>query len=460
MDSTLLLSLVSLILLVAVLHARTSTKLRYLPHAGHTYIASVKNFFSANEGIRGGFGDRLFNFPILGDNVVVGKSRDSLSMEATSEELIQFNHVVGPPLTHEVDHFLAVKMMLNKNLGAIVAPLLDEMVDASWSTFSTILASVCNRVFVGEALSRNKEYIDLMAGLSDSAIRNGVIFRTIVPVCFRRPAGRLLQWILGHRRKMEEFLEPLIEERRRRRKLNEPLKNDMLSWMMGDENPSIAALAMAVININFLALHTTIKTFTNVFFRLASESSYVLPLREEIEMHLDPNNMASWSIAALSRCVKLDSFFKESMRLDTLGALWLPRMTLDEFTFSDGTTLPAKTVVAVAVSVVHENEHAYEDGRTFDGFRFSKKVVLEEEDSRWMHRMTTPSPSYLAFGKGQHLCPGRFFASVVMKFLTAYVCMNYDVKMEMEGKRPGLTALGPSAGPPRKTRILFRRRRL
>ncbi|KAF8910293.1 cytochrome P450 [Mucidula mucida] len=393
------------------------------------------------------------------------------------QQLIQFNHVVGPPLTHEVDHFHAVKTTLNKNLGAIVAPLLDEMVDAcgrsivvgkdenwvpieAWSTFSTILASMCNRVFVGEALSRRKEYIDLTAGLSDSAIRNGVIFRTIVPACLRRYAGKLLQRILGHRRKMEEFLEPLIEEKRRQRKEDKPLENDMLSWMMGDEDPSTAALAMAVINMNFLALHTTIKTFTNVFFRLASDPSYVLPLREEIETHLDPKDITSWSIAALSRCVKLDSFFKESMRLDTLGALWLPRMTLDEYTFSDGTTLPAKTVVAVAVSVVHEDEHAYEDSRTFDGFRFSKKVLLDEEDSRWMHRMTTPSPSYLAFGRGQHLCPGRFFASVVMKFLTAYVLMNYDVKMEVEGKRPGLTALGPSAGPPRKTRILFRRRPL
>ncbi len=154
-----------------------------------------------------------------------------------------------------------------------------------------------------------------------------------------------------------------------------------------------------------------------MFFRLASDPSYVLPLREEIETHLDPKDITSWSIAALSRCVKLDSFFKESMRLDTLGALWLPRMTLDEYTFSDGTTLPAKTVVAVAVSVVHEDEHAYEDSRTFDGFRFSKKVLLDEEDSRWMHRMTTPSPSYLAFGRGQHLWYVSFTFVVIITVL-------------------------------------------
>lgn len=39
-----------------------------------------------------------------------------------------------------------------------------------------------------------------------------------------------------------------------------------------------------------------------------------------------------------------------------------------------------------------------------------------------------PSDKFLAWGHGRHACPGRFFATYLMKIMLAHVLVHYDVK--------------------------------
>uniref|UniRef100_A0A0W0GF56 Cytochrome p450 n=1 Tax=Moniliophthora roreri TaxID=221103 RepID=A0A0W0GF56_MONRR len=88
-----------------------------------------------------------------------------------------------------------------------------------------------------------------------------------------------------------------------------------------------------------------------------------------------------------------------------------------------------------------------------------KPTEQEEYTSQdWVHRMTGTSDTFLAFGSGRHLCPGRFFASLELKIFMAYLVLNYDVKMAREGMRPPNEWLGPMSEPSTKARVLFRRR--
>ena len=126
--------------------------------------------------------------------------------------------------------------------------------------------------------------------------------------------------------------------------------------------------------------------------------------------HLDIDNPLGWTKEAFVRCVKLDSFLKEVLRLHNLGAIWLPRLTMSDFAFSDGTTIPTGNLIAVAATTIHEDPRIYHDPLRFDGFRFCR----ERENAGgsgsgvlvaggWQHRLTGTSASYLTFGGGRHL---------------------------------------------------------
>ncbi|KAG7096044.1 hypothetical protein E1B28_006725 [Marasmius oreades] len=74
--------------------------------------------------------------------------------------------------------------------------------------------------------------------------------------------------------------------------------------------------------------------------------------------------------------------------------------------------------------------------------------------------MTSTSESFLAFGGGRHLCPGRFFAAMELKMFMAYLVLNYDVKMPRDGVRPADEWLGPMSGPATRAHVLFRKRQV
>ncbi|KAJ7678862.1 hypothetical protein DFH06DRAFT_974719 [Mycena polygramma] len=80
-----------------------------------------------------------------------------------------------------------------------------------------------------------------------------------------------------------------------------------------------------------------------------------------------------------------------------------------------------------------------------------------DSDDDWKYRLTGTSPHCLSFGGGRHICPGRFFASLELKCLVAYLVLNYDVKTPVAGNRPPDEWFGPTSNPARNAEILFRR---
>lgn len=156
-----------------------------------------------------------------------------------------------------------------------------------------------------------------------------------------------------------------------------------------------------------LALTGIYQTFTHAIYCLASQPQYISILRAEVEQQLDSGDTTTWTRDALGRCVKLDSFLKETLRLHGLGAIWMPRLAVSDFSFSDGTNIPPGYFVATAATAVHENDALYENSRDFNGLRFSsmRKGTFgrPETEKDWQYKMTSNSESYLAFGGGRHL---------------------------------------------------------
>jgi len=81
----------------------------------------------------------------------------------------------------------------------------------------------------------------------------------------------------------------------------------------------------------------------------------------------------------------------------------LTRVALRPFTFSNGVTVPAGTLVAVPSAAIHSDEEVYPNSEEFDGFRFAK---LREHNGDGLpvagHQLTSTSWDYLEFGYGRH----------------------------------------------------------
>jgi cytochrome P450 len=79
------------------------------------------------------------------------------------------------------------------------------------------------------------------------------------------------------------------------------------------------------------------------------------------------------------------------------------RLALRPFTFSNGVTVPAGTVVAIPASSTHTDERNYSDPDEFDGFRFAKLREMEgHTTAATKYLSVSPSSGFLTFGLGRH----------------------------------------------------------
>ena len=152
-------------------------------------------------------------------------------------------------------------------------------------------------------------------------------------------------------------------------------------------------------------------------YRLLANPEYIEPLRQEVEAAVAEEG---WTKAGLDKMYKIDSFLRETQRLDGLGigpvySLRLPsqllmpallvvlvRLALRPFTFSNGITVPAGAVVAAPLSAIHTDGKVYPSSGEFDGFRFAKLRERDGGDMANRHQMGTTCTTHVAFGHGRH----------------------------------------------------------
>ena len=138
----------------------------------------------------------------------------------------------------------------------------------------------------------------------------------------------------------------------------------------------------------------------------------------------------------------------------------LTRRALVDYSFSDGTKIPAGSTLSVSITHTHLNPETYEDPMKFDGFRFIKMKERAEVEglTDMKFDMATTSLQSLAFGHGRHACPGRFLAAVEVKMMIAYIITTYDLKLASDIRPPDLF-LFHLCIPNATAEIFFRRRR-
>ncbi|KAI0254422.1 cytochrome P450 [Lactifluus subvellereus] len=402
---------------------------------------------------------------------------NALSMIEPAIEFLQPKYTLDLLNVDDSYHTDIIRSRLTRNIAVTFKDVREELVialdnlfqtsDDEWTkipiveTMQLVISGVTNRVFVGPPLCRNRDYQTLNLTFALNVVKFGLII-SMFPKPLKALVSRILSNLPSQIRQEIEFIRPMVEERfAKMEEFGEEWDdkpNDMLMWLMSEAKgveKSVDGLARRLLLVNFAAIHSTSITFTQVLYRLLANPEYIEPLREEVEAVVAQEG---WTKAGMDKMHKIDSFLRETQRMDGLNLRFviMPRLALRPFTFSNGVTVPAGTLVAVPASAAHRDEETFTKPDEFDGFRFSK-LRERDGDLTSRHQVISTSAEQLSFGLGRHTCPGRFFAANEVKALLAHMVVTYDMKFE-EGKcaPPDHCIAGMCI--PGRTNVMFRKR--
>lgn len=113
------------------------------------------------------------------------------------------------------------------------------------------------------------------------------------------------------------------------------------------------------------------------------------------------------------------------------------RKVLKPFALSNGQVVPAGVIIECANKAICDDPAIYDRPEIFDALRFykmrkTKDTMSENKKSNFMlgaseSQFVSTGPLSLWWGYGKHACPGRFFASSMIKMVTAKTLMQYEL---------------------------------
>lgn len=135
------------------------------------------------------------------------------------------------------------------------------------------------------------------------------------------------------------------------------------------------------------------------------------------------------------------------------------RVVLEDIVLSDGSVLPKGEFVSMPTGPLTRDPDYYENPNTFDGYRFYRKASEAKEDTS-RYELSGIDEGSLHWGQGRFTCPGRWYASAVMKLVLGLIILEYDIAFpEGQTERKEDTYLDTMVQPSEKQVLVFRRRK-
>ncbi|EKM83194.1 hypothetical protein AGABI1DRAFT_104916 [Agaricus bisporus var. burnettii JB137-S8] len=471
--------------------------LNAIPTVGYSgvitsYITAIRWLLNGSELIREGsdkYPNRVFKIAAMFKWVIVlngeqyvddirNASDDVLSFVEAIEETTHTKYVLGPVAEHP-HHVVTLRSNVTRNIATKSDEIRDEVRAAlhdlipatedwvtfpAYTTFQHIICRAINRYFVGIPICRDPGYCAAMEKyLVDVLISAKII--DCFPEFFRPLVGNYVTPVAKTMKQVMKYLAPTVQERIARYeqygKDDTERPNDLISWLLEtateDYHRTLHDIINRILLLNFAAMHTTTMVFTQTMYDLAVHPEYLDDLREEVEGAIREHG---WSKVAIQKLRKLDSFIKESLRVNPTSSLVLLRKTLQNWTTTDGTLIPAGSFLGVAGSAT-QSKNAFEDADEFKGFRFAEMRDRDEGLDSMKHQMVSLDAEHIIFGYGRHACPGRFFAVHEIKIMLAQIILEYDVQMENGSMdRPPSLSFESNDVPNPKAKMRFRKRQM
>ena len=135
------------------------------------------------------------------------------------------------------------------------------------------------------------------------------------------------------------------------------------------------------------------------------------------------------------------------------------RKVMSTIKLSDGTViLPGNTIAMPSGPMAHDQSY-YDDPLTFDGYRFYRATAKEHEGAQQSeNEYAGIEPGNLSWGNGRFSCPGRWYASAMMKMLLATLLLEYDFEFpEGQTVRPPNFVMDLHVLPDMKQKIILKK---
>ncbi|KAF2756329.1 cytochrome P450, partial [Pseudovirgaria hyperparasitica] len=394
--------------------------------------------------------------------------KDVLSLQAAAKIMLQPKYTMhsfnwpdkkgldGAPLTRTLRAFL------RHDLGRILPKtrvrneiLLRNMVEESQGrpsishVFHTLVASTHSLAFFSDDLVNDTEFMDAALDF---------IFRVIyiaeplnlLPEFLQPMIGTLVGWMCPSQKVMFDKVRALaqirLDEREQAsRGIKGPEHRDCLQWVIEQTHKlrpwsadkvdpwSAERVTHEMIALWFGAMHSVTSTLNYVIQDLCLHSEYVTPLRMELE------SAAFKAFEATGEGLPLlESFIKESQRMNPLDLVGTRRLALKPFTFSGGHQVNAGEWVCTPLTPMLKDSAKWAQPNEFNGFRHVSSEILDSLKDRHVYgsiQAERPLPitdirEWQTWGTGKMACPGRFYASAMMKQILGLIITDYDCTME------------------------------
>lgn len=127
-------------------------------------------------------------------------------------------------------------------------------------------------------------------------------------------------------------------------------------------------------------------------------------------------------------CTRMSEVPKHQ-RLTNSLAVSVTRSILKPFQLKSGLVLRPGNIISAPSWMIHNDEDNYPNAKQFNPYRF-----YDETTNTATVKATTASNTFLAYGYGSQMCPGRYLGVRMTQIIFAKLLMRYDATFE-GGKR-------------------------
>ncbi|KAI1114208.1 putative cytochrome P450 [Nemania sp. NC0429] len=362
-------------------------------------------------------------------------------------------------------HHTIVQRKLTPRLGSLSIGLEQELtcafkdhfppVGEGWvefqpyQVFAKIAARLSAEVIVGPAFARNPIWLGIAVNYTESLFKTVVILR-LFPSWIRPIIGRLLPGSWNGRRYIDsakKLLGPKIGallEESDAGSLEPEVDSEnfnVLGWLANlakGRERELDNIAHTEVLLALASVHTTLLRILNVLYDITARPELFEQLEEEI-MAVATSSQG-WN-EPYDRLMKLDSVLRESQRISPPTTLGMKRRFKKSHTFQNGLHISEGTYACLPTYAIENDPRNTVDPETYDGLRSYRKRMqkLSRGDTRGSKEDQFSygnDPAALNFGYGKWACPGRYFASMMIKMVFVKLVTEYDFKFLPGRGRP------------------------
>ncbi|KAH0527419.1 hypothetical protein TsFJ059_002423 [Trichoderma semiorbis] len=202
------------------------------------------------------------------------------------------------------------------------------------------------------------------------------------------------------------------------------IKRDATATSEEEEERQVDIFSDEVIFTAFDSAGPVVCLVTQLLYESIRDEKLTEALRAEISKALADNN-GEWSVQMMSSLPRLESFTRETLRVNGPTLFSVTRSVLKPFQLKSGLTLRPGNIITSPSWMIHRDEDNYPKAHEFDPYRF-----YDEATNSATTKATTASNSFLAYGYGSQICPGRFLGIRMTQIIFAKLLMRYDALFE------------------------------